>query len=564
MVNVENISSIIEQGSYLVELYRNDPVLAAYDLLNVDLAAIQRVILRDMWFKSFTISVVSRGGGKTFLLGVNGTLHCLLYPGYRVGLIGPSFRQSKLIFAEIEKLYDRSSILREACEKRPVRGSDICYLKFKSSGSSSGGYIEALPLGVDGAKIRGSRFYLVEVDELAQVPSRILDLVIRPFGAAVLEPMEKVRYIERMERLINEGLAVEDDIIKQAANKMIMTSSGYFKFSHMWDRMKAYWKAIAENESDKYAIHQVPYQILPKGFLDEENIKEAKRTTSAIEFSMEYEGLMVSDSDGFFKASLLENCMVGSNFTVATHGEAGREYVLGVDPNQGGSALCGLLIIELGNPNKIVYVKGLKNKTIQEITISIQNLSNKFNLMGIFMDSQGGGHSVKDLLSDGYNNHVKIFDIEENTYNKEGRKILYLVNPTPNWISEANFEALSLFERRELLLPSIPVSGSNTEEVLYEDVKKLRSQLLSIVVTETARGIMHFDTPKKGRNKDLYSALILAVWGVRKLSKNIENENGILHPSGLIRYRNDGSKFMDIDSNPSNKYVNQHALLRKR
>jgi len=82
----------MDQGAEMIEMYRNDPVIAADNLLRVDLAPIQRVILRDMWFKNFTISVVTRGGGKTFLLAVNAALHCLLYPGYRVGLISSSFR----------------------------------------------------------------------------------------------------------------------------------------------------------------------------------------------------------------------------------------------------------------------------------------------------------------------------------------------------------------------------------------------------------------------------------------------------------------------------------------
>ena len=324
----ENLDVILDQGGQMIEAYRNDPVMAAYDLLRVDLAPIQRIILRDMWFKNFTISVVTRGGGKTFLLGVNAALHCLLYPGYRVGLISSSFRQSKYIFSEVEKLYTRSSILREACEKRPVRGSDLCYLKFKGTDNSNSSYIEALPLGVDGAKIRGSRFYLIEIDELAQVPPQIIDMVIRPFGAVTLEPMERVRYMEKMMKLIEEGLATEDDIIEQAANKMVMTSSGYFKFNHMWHRMKSYWQAMTEEgKKTKYAVHQIPYQMMPKGFLDDENIKEAKRTMSSIEFMMEYEAAMISDSDGFFKASLLELCTIGSDFSLRLTGEYGKEYV---------------------------------------------------------------------------------------------------------------------------------------------------------------------------------------------------------------------------------------------
>ena len=111
----DNIDVVIAQGSRMIEYYRSDPVMAAYDLLKIELAPIQRVILRDMWFKTFTITVAGRGCGKTFLLGVNAVLHALLYPGYRVGLMGPGFRQSKFIFNEVEKIYQRSSILREAC-----------------------------------------------------------------------------------------------------------------------------------------------------------------------------------------------------------------------------------------------------------------------------------------------------------------------------------------------------------------------------------------------------------------------------------------------------------------
>ena len=236
----ENMDVVMEQGSDLIRYYRSDPVMAAYDLLNVDLAPVQRIILRDMWFRNFVITVMGRGGGKTFMLGVNATLHALLYPGYRVGLIGPSFRQSKMIFSEVEKIYQRSPILRDACDKKPTRGSDTCFLRFRGTDRSNGSYIEALPIGIDGAKIRGSRFYLIEIDELAQMSPDIIDLVIRPFGAVSLEPMQRVRELEHQEELIRKGLATEDDFVGAAANKMIMTSSGYFKFNHMWHRMKSY------------------------------------------------------------------------------------------------------------------------------------------------------------------------------------------------------------------------------------------------------------------------------------------------------------------------------------
>lgn len=561
----EDIQDIIERGLDLIEFYRSDPVLAAYDLLNVDLAPIQRVILRDMWFKNFVISIVSRGGGKTFLLGVNAALHALLYPGYRVGLIAPSFRQSKLIFAEIEKLYQRSSILREACEKKPTRGADTCFLKFRGTSKTNGSYIEALPIGVDGAKIRGSRFYLVQIDELAQMPTDIIDLVIRPMAAVALEPMQRVRERERQEELISMGLATEDDFFDDTANKMIMTSSGYFKFNHMWDRMRQYWRALKEEgKNSRYAVHQVPYTMLPKGFLDAQNIKEAKRTMSSLAFMMEYEAAMVSDSDGFFKASLLEQCTNGSDFSIRLTGDPSKDYMIGVDPSQGRDASCGIVVIEMGSTHKIVYVDELKKKTVQETASFIQKLSNIFRVKNILMDSQGGGNAIKNLLEEGYNNQEPILDIsDEANVGRSGRRILQLVNPSPNWISDANFDLLALFENKGLRFPAVPLNSDPIAEKLYEEVRVLKAQLLNIVVTQTPRGLMHFDTPKKGQNKDLYSALVLAAWGVREYERSSDIPTIQLHSNGYIRPHQPGARFAQVSGDSGKDYLKSAILPRK-
>lgn len=567
---MDNVDVLVEEAGDMIEYYRSHPTMAAMDLLRIDLAPIQRIVLRDMWFKNYTITVAARGLGKTFLLGLNATLHALLYPGYRVGLLGPSFRQSKMIFTEIEKIYQKSYILREACEKRPTRGADTCFLKFKSTANTNGSFIEALPIGVDGAKIRGSRFYLVEIDELAQMPPQIIDLVIRPMAAVSLEPMQKVREIERIEKLIEQGLADEAALDSTStANKMIMTTSGYFKFNHMWARMKQYWKAIDDGHGDKYAVHQVPYQLLPKGFLDMENVREAERTMSSLEFVMEYEAVMASDSAGFFKASLIEACTKNSNFSVVSVGEQGKSYVMGVDPNQGGNAknaMCGVVIIETGNPNKLVYIEGISNNKTQDIVATIQSLCKRFNILRVFMDSQGGGKPVRDLLQEGYNDEVPILDIDDDTnYDVFGRRILSLVNPTTAWISDANFDTLAMLEQMNLLFPVAPLTKSEKDEdkeEIFEFVKLLKSQLLNIVLSETSRGVRHFDTPRKGQNKDLYSAFILAVWGIKELGRASEEHDVTLYAKGLVRPRQIGAKFSTAQLSQRNYF--SAAVLTKR
>ncbi len=48
----------------LIQFYREYPVLAAQELLFVDLPAPQRVVFEDMWFKPFSLVTAGRGSGK--------------------------------------------------------------------------------------------------------------------------------------------------------------------------------------------------------------------------------------------------------------------------------------------------------------------------------------------------------------------------------------------------------------------------------------------------------------------------------------------------------------------
>lgn len=492
---------------------------------------------------------------KTFTLGTLSALSCLLYPGYRVGLIAPTFRQAKMIFAEVEKLYDASSILREATAKAPIRGSDVCYLKFKSVAGKPGSYIEALPLGADGSKIRGSRFYLIVVDELAQVPTQTLDMVVRPMGATSLAPMERVRRLEEQDRLIKAGLATAEDFQEEKVNKMVMTSSGYYKFNHMWKRMQDHWHQMdvdaAAGKKSPYSVWQVPYWDLPAGFLDMPNIEEARRIMSRHEFRMEYEAAMVSDSEGFFKASLLEECTLGSGFAMnLTGGKA--SHIIGVDPNQGGANSCGIIVLELGKPNKIVNVVELKKHTTQGLTKAIQELSVKYNTLRIYMDKGGGGKAVMDLLEEGYGDVEPILDrTNPDNDQRKGRHILEMVNFNPAWISDANFTTKALFEDKLLRFPELDPAAMDTMAKAYETITVLKSQLLNIIVTQTATGILHFDTPSKDMNKDLYSALILAAHGARMMEKELEEDDGpiLYQNSGMIRLRDGSTGFSVFTGN---------------
>jgi len=566
----KNMDIVLQQGPELIEFYRANPCIAAYELLGVDLAPIQRIVFEAMWFKPYTMAVCGRGFGKTFLSGVLAALLTLLYPGYRVGLIAPSFRQSKMIFAEVEKLYTKSPILREATEKRPIRGSDTCYLKFKSSAGYNGSFIEALPIGNDGAKIRGSRFYCILVDEFAQVPQKIIETVLAPMSITKLDPMKKVRELERRKALIEAGLASDADFDEDSVNKMIGTSSGYYKFNHMYKRMREYWRQIDEGSKD-HAVFQVPYTLLPEGFLDPKNVENSRRVMSNHEFEMEYMAAMVSDSEGFFKASLIESCSSGSDFSVEVVGDKSADYIVGIDPNQGGKAKCGVVIVKLGKPNKIVRVLALDGKTTQDITLALQNICDTYNVLRIFMDRGGGGKAVSDLLEEGYNGYEPIIEYDNKDKIKlKGRHILALTAFSTSWIADANFATLSLFEDRNLLFPQVPLGAldEKIQDVVYnsyELIEQLKRQCLNIIVTQTTGGALHFDTPKKGQNKDLYSALILAGYGVKALEHELDTDEGniLFGACGLVRYRHDNS-WKTSNRTAGTMAISHSAIPRKR
>jgi hypothetical protein len=86
--------------------------------------------------------------------------------------------------------------------------------------------------------------------------------------------------------------------------------------------------------------------------------------------------------------------------------------------------------------------------------------------------------------------------------------------------------------------------------VTYDSVRKLKSQMLNIIVTQTPSGLLHFDTPKKGQNKDLYSAIILAAHGTRIVEKELEQDTGpvLYNKSGMIRTHQSNSAWNPLDS----------------
>jgi hypothetical protein len=531
----------------------------------LELAPFQSVILRTLWDKTFPILLMTRGGGKTFMLAVYCLLRAIMIPGSKIVIVAASFRQSKLVFDYIEQIYNYSPIVQAAVTKvsRPNDAREMMI------GTST---IKALPLG-NGEKIRGVRATDIVCDEYASIPEEIFQVVVRGFAAVAADPIEQARQIHLENQLVKSGAIQDGDRKKLQSNKIIYSGTAHYQFNHYY-RLYSIHKAIIDNEfvgsaedinesfsssedgSYKlegnldyrdYAIIQVPYMALPEGFMDDKQIIQARATMPRALFAMEYECMFATDSDGFFKRLLINEATPGrgdekKSFSVELIGDPHFEYVMGIDPARktDNFSISILKLMKNGKGYRNVYCYSMNNKNWVTSVRKIRELLGKFNIVRIAVDSGGGGLTVEDLLQNAEilragEQPIWRYDDEEHM-KFDGRHILDMVNFTPSWIGEANYGLAADIEHKRILFPH-RVKGDidiikeddslKTGRIFepWDEIEEQINELCKITMTFTKTGIQHFDLPEIPstqqtkislvQRKDRYSALLLSTYAAR-------------------------------------------------
>ena len=93
----------------------------------------------------------------------------------------------------------------------------------------------------------------------------------------------------------------------------------------------------------EYSVMRIPVDKLPDGFMDAGQVGRAKATIHSGIFNMEYGACFTTDSQGFFKRSLIESCCTSPtkpisfpsgevSFEAMLKGNPKKQYVFGVDP----------------------------------------------------------------------------------------------------------------------------------------------------------------------------------------------------------------------------------------
>lgn len=462
---------------------------------------------------------------------------------------------SKFVFGEIEKMYEESPELRAACIKPPVRSPEYCYLKFHGAENKIGSSIQALPLG-DGGKIRGARFFTIICDELAQIPRDIIDIVVRGMMATSKNPMENARKIEKQKKLFKQGKIKKIEGPEQ--NKIIFASTAYYQYNHFWERIQGFQSILEEKiikakklekegkpipeelkvirrgtspnfgqikhrimMDDKRAIVFFNFNDPPEGFMNNDSIEEAKREMSDYKFKMEYLCFFPSDSDGFFKRSLLDKAREHRMFSCHLKSKGDDLiYIMGIDPARTGDNFAiAIYAIDIKKREmQLVMMFAYNKKTFPEMHNEIRMLIKLYNIQEIGMDSGGGGQTIRDLLADEGScpmgeELILQMGFEEHRFMK-GRHILELFEFSKyELVHTSNHNLLSSLQHGELKIAAPPPCGGETItpelELADEEIEQTLEEMQNIVVKSTATGKMHWDTSTKAQKKDRYSAALI-------------------------------------------------------
>ena len=560
------------------------------NIFNIDLLPVQALMLKELWTRKFPMLIASRGFGKSFILSLYAMMRAVLLPPRKIVIVGAAFRQSKVLFEYMETIYKNAPLLRDMVTCTPRRDVDRCQMTIGDS------TVVCLPLG-DGSKIRGQRANDIIADEFASIPREIFENVVAGFAAVSSSPIENVKRIATKKKAIELGNEIEEEeeVLTNISNQIILSGTAYYDFNHFSEYWKK-WKSIIKSKGRKkhlqeifgdeeipsgfdwrqYSIIRIPFELVPEGFMDDAQVARSRATVHSGIYEMEFGACFSTDSQGFFKRSLIESCVASYqnsislpsgeiSFESVLRGDPNRRYIYGVDPASEVDNF-SIVVIELHEDHRRVVYCWTTTRADHKLKVKmgivketdfysycarqIRDLMKTFPCERVSMDAQGGGIAVMEALHDKdkiEEGELPIWEIiddnkEIDTDGNPGLHILEMCQfAKADWLGEANHGMRKDFEDKVLLFPffdavslGIAASEDKIEKRMYDtledcvmEIEELKDELSMIIMSQTTSGRDKWDTPevklpggRKNRlRKDRYSALLMANMAGRTMQR---------------------------------------------
>lgn len=270
---------------------------------------------------------------NSYTLALYALLRAILLPGRKIIIVGSVFRQSKVIFNYLTKMYQNAPLLRDSNPgKGPKMYPDRCELQIGDS------LITALPIG-SGDTIRGYRSNDTLSDEFSSQSAEIFETVIAGFSSVSQDPVKNTQEAAALAFLksINQptNIVKKDEFNKD--NQIVLTGSAYYYFNHFaqyWEK----WRSIIYSRGNEeklneifkgeiplgfdwkdYSIIRIPYQLLPVGFMSDANIARSKATMTSGIFEMEFAACQTPDTEIVTKKGIKNIINIEIGDEVLTH-----------------------------------------------------------------------------------------------------------------------------------------------------------------------------------------------------------------------------------------------------
>ena len=503
-----------------IVFFREYPEIFCEEILEITLNLYQKVLLRAFFKSKYSMWVLSRGLGKTWLGAVALVVYCILYKGTLAGVVSGSFRQSKIVVEDkiIKDLMDASPFLRSEISGFSVSQSD-CKIEFYN-----GSRIMAVPTG-DGNKIRGFRFHVLMCDEYAQIKKEILDLVVNP--------------MMNVKRGYKVGKTDYDD---ELGNRLLITSSAYYQHNHLYELLQQYVDEVASG-NEKYFVGILDYKIgLDVGLFDDDHIEKERKRLSVLDFGMEYECKFPNLSENTWISP--DDLIACSTLThLETEGVKGYEYIMGLDVarvegNDNTVAHIVKLVPRKGHIQKeLVYTLSMNGEKFEEQAKRIRDTLKKFpNTIRVYMDTNGLGIGLSDELSKPYwdmdelKEYPPLIDMNDEQAMKQitnGVPLIYGIKPTGEINHKMGMAMKTATQKRFIKLYSLEAGDekiikdqklSIEEEGQILEAEATRREIMMIEATPNGMYFKFESGSKKGR-KDRWSALGFALYGAELIEE---------------------------------------------
>lgn len=492
------ITDIIRQISSRIQAGETGAILELINVLwpEIVLFPFQEYIVLKAFQHSELFLEMSRGAGKSWIVGLIAIVKKLIWPGRKIIYSGPTYRQSRHPYHYEIELLQQSPHLRDIVKKTSgerigkenTERTEVVY--------RNGSVSVALP--ASGTKIHGERGSDLVVTEAFDYEKHLL-----------------TRTTENMLIGARRWIGMPKSIIYETT-AWTQTCYAYEKRMEIIERMLA-------GDTSACFISITSDDLWDYGYLEPQDKRRIDRLRLIDEdgYLQQHQNRWLTTAGTFYNLVVLTNPdLKPDDLDVEFLAKPGYLHVAGLDvawserqdAADSAFAIWRIPLTESGRPDlhqlpELVYVEVWHAPGTERQTKAVGQLLRQFDISLLVIDAQGAGVDV--FLG------LKKMGYAEVGSGEEGRKILFKYVHTSPIINEDHNSFKAAAINKAVRFASPPDDPSRRDMTAVTDLIALAwRQAADLKTEETATGWLHFEAPS-GKKRDIFMAILYGWHAVR-------------------------------------------------